>query len=196
MGSIWGIILAAGESKRMGFPKMHLTFNGMTMIETVVRNINKSDVDKILVVLGANSDSLREVVSNLPVISCYNDNYKDGMLSSVICGVNNTPEDAEAVLIFQGDQPMITADVINNVIGAYRKSGKGIVMPVNKGKRGHPLLVDKKYRSEIGKLDPDEGLRSLSYKFPGDVQEVESDNSGILLDFDTMKDYEENLNQI
>ena len=106
-----------------------------------------------MVVLGAEKETLTDLVRKLSVQHCYNDNYKEGMLSSVKCGFRNLPSDFEAVLVFQGDQPLITPKVINTVIEAYRSSGKGIVIPVYKKKRGHPLLIDRKYRNEIEKLD-------------------------------------------
>ena len=196
IGGLWGLILAAGESKRMGFPKMLLTFNGRTMIENVIGNVIRSDVDNTMVVLGADRDTLIELVEKSPVKYCYNDNYKEGMLSSVKCGFRNLPSDFEAVLVFQGDQPLIFPKAVNTVIEAYRHSGKGIVIPVYKNKRGHPLLIDRKYRNEIEKLDAHEGLRSLAYQFSDDVLEVETDDSGILRDFDTYDDYKKEINQI
>ena len=196
IGGLWGLILAAGESKRMGFPKMLLTFNGRTMIENVIGNVIRSDVDNTMVVLGADRDTLIELVEKSPVKYCYNDNYKEGMLSSVKCGFRNLPSDFEAVLVFQGDQPLIFPKAVNTVIEAYRHSGKGIVIPVYKNKRGHPLLIDRKYRNEIEKLDAHEGLRSLAYQFSDDVLEVETDNSDILRDFDTYEDYKKEINQI
>ena len=196
MGGLWGIILAAGESKRMGFPKMLLTFNGRTMIENVIVNVTRSDVDNTMVVLGAGRDALIELIRKSSVKYCYNDNYKEGMLSSVKCGFRNLPSDFEAVLVFQGDQPMITPKAINMVIEAYRLSGKGIVIPVYEKKRGHPLLIDRKYRDEIEKLDTREGLRSLAYQFSDDVLEVETDDPGILRDFDTYEEYKKEINQI
>jgi molybdenum cofactor cytidylyltransferase len=196
MGGLWSIILAAGESKRMGFPKMLLTFNGRTMIENVIRNVTGSVVDNTMVVLGADKEALIELVKKSSVKYCYNDNYKEGMLSSVKCGFRNLPSDFEAVLVFQGDQPMITPKVINTVIEAYRLSGKGIVIPVYEKKRGHPLLINRKYRNKIEKLDIHEGLRSLAYQFSDDVLEVETDDSGILRDFDTYEDYKKEINQI
>lgn len=196
IGGLWGLILAAGESKRMGFPKMLLTFNGRTMIENVIGNVTRSDIDNTMVVLGADRDTLIELVGKSPVKYCYNDNYKEGMLSSVKCGFRNLPSDFEAVLVFQGDQPLIFPKAINTVIEAYRYSGKGIVIPVYKNKRGHPLLIDRKYRNEIEKLDAHEGLRSLAYQFSDDVLEVETDDSGILRDFDTYDDYKKKINQI
>jgi molybdenum cofactor cytidylyltransferase len=196
MGGLWAIILAAGESKRMGFPKMLLLFNGITMLENVIGNIKGSVVDHTLVVLGAEKETLTELVSKSSVKYCFNDNYKQGMLSSVKCGFRNLPLDFEAVLVFQGDQPFISPMVIDRVIEGYRSSGKGIVIPVYNGRRGHPLLVDQKYRSEIEWLDDNEGLRSLSPRFSDDVLEVETDDPGILRDFDTYDEYKKELNQI
>jgi molybdenum cofactor cytidylyltransferase len=193
MGEKWAIILAAGESKRMGSPKMLLTFNGRTMIENVIANVLESKVDKIIVVLGAYRDALVELISKLPVMYCYNDNYKNGMLSSVQCGFRNLPSDFKAVLVFQGDQPLITFDAINVVIDAYLSSGKGIVIPVYKDRRGHPILIDIKYRDEIERLNPDKGLRSLACMFSDDVLEVDTDESGILTDFDTYEQYKKEL---
>jgi molybdenum cofactor cytidylyltransferase len=195
MGGIWAIILAAGESKRMGFPKMLLTFNGKSMLENVISNVKKSGVENTMVVLGAYSESLKDMVVRASVQYCLNDNYKDGMLSSVKCGFRNLPSDFDTVLVFQGDQPMITPEVVSSVIEAYRLSGKGIVIPVYKKKRGHPVLIDKKYRNEIDKLDAREGLRSLAYQFSDDVLEVETKVSGILRDFDTFEDYNKEFNQ-
>jgi molybdenum cofactor cytidylyltransferase len=195
MGGYWAIILAAGESKRMGFPKMLLQFNGMSMLENVIKNVTASGVDNTLVVLGAEREALTDLVSKTSVEYCFNDNYKEGMLSSVKCGFRNLTSDPEAVLVFQGDQPFISPGIINRIIEGYRSSGKGIVIPVYKGKRGHPLLIDRKYQNEIELLDDREGLRSLSHKFHDDVLEIETDDPGILRDFDTYEEYEKEINQ-
>ncbi len=196
MDKIWAIILAAGESKRMGFPKMFLTFNGKTMIENVIANVTESKVNNTIVVLGAERDSLIDLIAKSSVMSCYNDKYREGMLSSVKCGFRNLPSDYKAVLVFQGDQPLITPMAINTVIDAYLLSGKGIVIPTYQNRRGHPLLVDRKYRGEIEKLSAAKGLRSLADKFYGDILEIETNESGILRDFDTYEEYKKEINQI
>jgi len=195
MKDLWAIILAAGESKRMGFPKMLLAFNGATMIENVISNVRASNVDNIIVVLGAYREKLTEILRGSDVQCCYNDSYKEGMLSSVWSGVRNLPSDFAAVLVFQGDQPLINSKSINKVIEAYRLSGKGIVIPVFEKKRGHPILIDRKYRDEIEKLDPGSGLRSLAYNHSDDVLEVDTEDRGILRDFDTYNEYKKELNQ-
>ena len=192
---ICSIILAAGESKRMGFPKMLLEFNGKTMIENVILNVAESESDDTLVVLGANKEELIAVIRNYDIKYCYNKNYRKGMLSSVQCGFKNLPSGFEAALVFQGDQPLIAPSVINSIINGFRSSGKGIIIPVYKGKRGHPLLLDRKYRDAIEKIDPDEGLRSISYSNSKDVLEIDTDDPGILRDFDTYDEYKNALNQ-
>ena len=196
MSEIWAIILAAGESKRMGSPKMLLPFMGITIIENVIANVSGSKVDNIMVVLGADRDSIVKLIRTKAVNYCYNENYKDGMLSSVMCGFRNIPIDHSAVLVFQGDQPLITPKAINSVIEVYLSSGKGIVIPVYESKRGHPILIDRKYRNEIQKLNPAEGLRSLALKYSDDVLEVNTDVAGILRDFDTYDEYKDEINKI
>lgn len=192
---IWAIVLAAGESKRMKVPKMLLPFRNSTILETTIGNIADSEINNILVVLGAYSNEILSVIENMPVIYCFNDKYKDGMLSSVQCGLRNLPSAYESVLVFPGDQPLINSEVIDELISNYRKTSKGIVVPVYRRKRGHPLLVDFKYREEIYRLDPDKGLRLLAEKFPDDVLEVETDSEYILKDIDTQEDYFDELNK-
>jgi molybdenum cofactor cytidylyltransferase len=192
---IWAIILAGGESKRMNAPKMLLPFLGTTIIETVIANVKASEIENTIIVLGSFKEEILSVVNDASVICCFNEYYKEGMLSSVKCGFRNLPETCSAVLVFQGDQPMIGKLVINEIIRAYIKSQKGIVMPVYDKKRGHPLLIDMKYRDEIENLKPEEGLRSLAANFNNDVLEVELNNPEILRDIDTHEDYIRELNK-
>jgi molybdenum cofactor cytidylyltransferase len=191
MNKIWAIILAAGESKRMGSPKMLLDFGGKTMLERVIDNVIASEITNIVVVLGAEKDKLKMIADSYPVNICFNENYAEGMLSSVLCGIRSLPDNYEAVLIFQGDQPFVAPLVISFVLAAYKSTGKGIVIPTAGGKRGHPLLIDRKYKPEIDKIDSNQGLRSLACRYSDDVMEVETFNPGILKDFDTTADYNE-----
>jgi len=195
MNEIWAIILAAGESKRMKVPKMLLPFNGKTMIEKVIENVTGSEVFRTLVVLGSYRDEILGTISHLPVYHCYNENYRKGMLSSVQCGLQNMPVNYDAVLVFPGDQPFIDPGVINQIINAYRETGKGIIIPVYKKKRGHPLLIGFKYKDVIEKLPDDEGLRSLANMYQEDVLEVITRSPGILKDFDTKEDYLNEINR-
>ena len=194
MPEIWAIILAAGESTRMGTNKLLLPFNGKPIISVVIDNVMQSDVDHILVVLGAFRDEMLPLIEEMPVKHCYNPDYKQGMLSSVQCGFRNMPDTMDAAMIFLGDQPMIPGDLANRIIKEYQKSKIGMLIPVCNGKRGHPVLIDKKYKYDIEKLDPAEGLRALFYRPNKDIQEVEVEATGILRDIDTFQDYRNETN--
>ena len=189
MDDIWSIILAAGESKRMEVPKMLLPFGNMTIIEKVIDNVRKSGINNIIVVLGADRNKILNTVGLEHVIHCFNDNYKEGMLSSVQCGFKLLPIDFKAVMIFPGDMPLISPEIVKKILNSYYQTRKGLVVPVYRGKRGHPLLIDNKYKYEIDKIDPEEGLRSLAGKFLNDLLEVDTDEKGIIHDIDTRDDY-------
>jgi molybdenum cofactor cytidylyltransferase len=195
MSEIWAIILAAGESRRMNTPKMLLPFKGKTIIEKVIENVVSSDVNKTLVVVGFSGDIIVERIKDLPVSHCSNENYREGMLSSVKCGLMNLPEKFEAVVVMPGDYPGIGADIINILIDSFRGSGKKIVIPLFGGKRGHPILISYEYRDEVMKLRSEEGLRGLAMKFPDKVLEVEANDPAILRDIDTMDDYNNELSK-
>lgn len=195
MSNICAIILAAGESKRMNAPKLLLPFAGKTMIETVVGNVIQAEVGYTVVVLGSYRKEISAAISHLPVNICFNENYRKGMLSSVKCGFENLPEEFDAVLVYPGDQPFIDPAVTDKVIDSYRESGKGLVIPVFNGKRGHPLLIGIKYRDKIKSIPEDKGLRWLPATFPEDVLEVDTSSRGILKDIDTIEDYLMEINK-
>ena len=192
---IYAIILAAGESKRMGQPKMLLPFGDRTIIETVVDCATRSMVDGVIVVVGANGEKVTEAVGERPVQVAMNPNYREGMLSSIRWGINALPPQARAALVMLGDQPLIASSTIDKVIAAYHKESKGLVLPVYGGKRGHPLLIDTKYQDELAQLDGAIGLRAIIHNNSEDVLEVEMDDAGILHDIDTAEEYQEMIKQ-
>jgi molybdenum cofactor cytidylyltransferase len=195
MKEIWAIILAAGASTRMKQQKLLLPFNGKTIIETVVENVARSVSSNILVVLGSHREQIQEQLVNSAVKIGVNENYLDGMLSSAICGFRALPGEAKAALIFLADQPQIPAQVTDLVIKAWIESGKGIVIPTFNGRRGHPVLIETRYKADIERLDPEKGLRVLSEKFKNDMFEMECSIPEILRDIDTPEDYENEINK-
>jgi molybdenum cofactor cytidylyltransferase len=193
LSGIWAVVLAAGESVRMKCPKLILPFGGRTIIENVIQNILSAGIKNIMVVTGAWEKEVIKAISGMPVRNCTNANYKNGMLSSVICGLKSLPSDAQAAMIFQGDQPEITPEVVSQLVRARGNNGKGIILPVHNGKRGHPLFISRKYFTEVGRLNPDDGLRGLLSAFSHDILEVEVENKMILRDIDTKDDYQKSI---
>ena len=190
---IWVIILAAGESKRMGRPKLLLPFGETTIIETVVDNAIQSKADEVLVVLGCNAEKIAKKIEDSSAKTSVNPDFRGGMLSSIQWGFESLPEDTRAVLIMLGDQPMIPGSVIDKVIDAYNQTEKSIVLPVYNRRRGHPILIDMKHREEVKRLSSDVGLRALVHNHADDILEVAVDTPGILKDIDTAEDYNQIL---
>ena len=187
------MILAAGESKRMGKSKLLLPFGGKTIIETVIKSVIQSKVEGVLVVLGSDFKKIEEKIKNYSLEIVINPDFQSGMLSSVQKGFQALPKNAQAVLVILGDQPSISTAVINKIVNAYKKTGKGIVLPVYRKNRGHPVLIDVKYREEVEKLSPDLGLRGTVYSHPEDILEVDVETSNILRDIDDEEDYKREL---
>jgi len=187
--SIGVVLLAAGESARIKSPKMLLPLEGKTLIEKVIENILASSIKNIIVVLGAWKNEILEKIRNLPVGYTINEEWEKGMLSSVIHGIRSLSGHVCAAIVYPADYPFIPGSLLDNITEAYFNSGKGIVIPVCRGKRGHPVLIDRKYFSEVEKLDPGLGLRSLSEKFSNDVFEYPADDENIFFDIDTVGDY-------
>jgi len=194
MAEIWGIVLAAGASSRMKSQKMILPFNGSTVLESVLLNAGKALKDNLLTVLGSHLDNTVPLVTRAGVKYCINENYRDGMLSSVICGFGNLPAAADAALIILGDQPQIKSGIIGKITEAWQSTRKGIIIPAFNGKRGHPVLIETRFREEISRLDPGKGLKSLISGNQDEVFEVECGTSDILRDLDTYEEYMHEIN--
>lgn len=190
---IWAVVLAAGESRRMGTQKLLLPFGGTTIVGAVVRTAQASRAGRTLVVLGADREDIRRELEPLGVDFAVNANYPLGMLTSIQAGFQALPADAVAAAVLLGDQPFLASHVIDQVIGAYEAGSKGIVSPTFQGRRGHPVLIDLKYRDEVLAIDPVDGLRRLMLAHPDDILEVDAADPDILRDLDTPEDYQEGV---
>jgi molybdenum cofactor cytidylyltransferase len=163
------------------------------MIETIVATVVSSKVEQTLVILGSDREKIEEKIKDFPVKIVYNRDFRSGMLSSAQCGFRSLPEETRAVLVALGDQPKISTTVINKLIDAYKSSGKGIVLPVYKKERGHPVLIDVKYGEEVENLSPEVGLRGTVYNHPEDILEVDVETSSMFQDIDCESDYKREL---
>ncbi len=186
---IAAVVLAAGESSRMGRPKLLLPYRGATVLECVLRAVLDSPVDRTVVVLGFGRGRIEPLLEPLPVEAVVNPDPGRGMLSSILTGLAALPEAPGAVFIVPGDHPDLTPAVFKALLEARAASGKGLIVPTTEGRGGHPLLMDLLYRREAASLDPAVGLRALLMAHPNDVLRLPVDAGGILTDIDTPADY-------
>ena len=193
--SVTAIILGAGESSRMGKPKLLLPFGDSTVIGTLISSVQASSVDRVIIVLGASYEIHRKNIRQYAVDIVHNKQYRDGMLSSLQCGLGTVRDDADAVMVLLGDQPMIRSADMEKLIDAYRHSEKQIIVASHGEKRGHPVLIGRKFINEIIEYPKEASLRDLLQNHPGEILEIRTGNEKILRDIDTEKDYHYELKQ-
>jgi molybdenum cofactor cytidylyltransferase len=186
---IGAIVLAAGRSRRMGTQKLLLPFAGQTVIGHVVDQLLAAPIDSIVVVVSGDGPAIGEALNGRRVELVTNPEPNSEMLSSIRCGLRALPPNCAAVLIAVGDQPAVTRALVEKLVADYRSSGRGIVVPVAGGKRGHPTILSAKYFHEILSSHDNVGLRGLLQAHPSDVYEVEIDEASLLADIDLPADY-------
>ena len=182
---ISAIILAAGESKRMGIPKLLLSLGKSTILEHTIDNYLNSEVDEVIAVLGNKAEEMLNLIANRPITVASNPAYRRGMSTSIVAGLNLVSDRTEAVMLGMADQPFVDAQTINHLIEAFGTHNKGIIIPVYQGRRGHPVIFAIKYRGELTRLKGDVGGREIIDHHPDDVLEVSVNCEGINIDIDT-----------
>lgn len=190
---ICAIILAAGESRRMGTPKLLLPFAGTTVIGHVVDQVLRSRVDQTFVVVGHEADHIATELSGRPISIAINSQYREGMFTSVRCGIRALPRQCDAIMLLLGDQPRITSGLIDEMTRAFPTAGKIILVPVYQGRRGHPILFSARYREEILTHYDDVGLRGLLLAHSDEILEFPVSFSAATSDMDNPEDYQREL---
>jgi molybdenum cofactor cytidylyltransferase len=184
---ISAILLAAGESKRMGKPKQLMPLGRTSILEQTIDNYLNSEVNEVIVVLGHRAEEAKRIMAARPVKLAINPNYQQGMSTSIIAGLNMVDSRARAVVIALGDQPFIDSQTLNRLIDEFYNHDKGIVIPVYRGRRGHPVIFAIRYKDELFRLKGDIGGREIIDRYPDDVLEVPVNCEGIYIDIDTNK---------
>jgi len=191
---ISALVLAAGESKRMGETKQLLEWQGKPILQHILDTLSDSAVDEVILVLGHEAGRISSKVSGEKIKIIINPDYKEGMSTSLRHGLRAMDEKAEAFLVVLGDQPGVGKEIIDRLIQSFHEFGskKDIVLPTYRGRRGHPVLFSRRYVEEALKLKGDVGARQVLLGHPEEILAVEVNTDAILSDIDTPQDY---LNQ-
>jgi len=174
----------------MGRPKQTLPIGGAPMLQKVLDIYRASNVDKTVVVLGADADNVRRGVKFHDETVVVNGRYEDGMSGSIKAGLAAVPKEAEAALIGLGDQPNLKSSTIDAIVEEFKSSGASVVVPVYHGQRGNPVLFHRSVFNQIMKLEGDVGAKSVVRSNESRLKEIAIEDRGILFDVDTPADYE------
>lgn len=190
---IASIIVAAGYSSRMGSFKPFLKFGEATAIEMVVNTYKSSGIDEIIVVTGHNGSEVAESLKALGVQCVLNENYAQGMFSSILKGMEALDINVAAFFMQPVDVPLVKKHTVEVLKNKYLECSKGIIYPNFCGKRGHPPLIACKYKQAILSNDGEGGLKRILDNFLDDSLAVPVFDEAVLMDMDTKEDYEKLL---
>ena len=191
--TISAIVLAAGESKRMGRVKQLLPFGDTTVLAVVMDSLARSTVNETILVLGSREEEIRSSLPVLPAKTIVNRSYREGMGSSIVSGMRAVSDDTDAVMIVLADQPLIDATIIDRLVEACRGSDRGIIVPCYGQKRGNPVIFDMKYRERLSALQGDRGGRDIVRENSDDVLEVDIESEAVISDIDEEDEYRRQL---
>ena len=185
------LVLAAGESARMGTPKALLPLGRGTFLSVICGRLAAAGADELVVVLGAHAEAVRDagVIPRARIV--VNEAYRDGQLSSLQCGLRSLSPAAGAALVTLVDHPLIEASTYRGLRDAGGKAPDLIFVAEYGGRGGHPVVFPRAVFDELFAAPRDGGARAVVRKDPSRVRRVPFDDPGIVADIDTPEDYEQ-----
>jgi molybdenum cofactor cytidylyltransferase len=185
--SVAAVVLAAGQSRRMGGPnKLLETVGRAPLVRRVVDEVLASKARPVIVVTGHQREHVEEALAGLPVRFVHNPDYAEGLSTSVKAGIAAVPPEADAALISLGDMPQVDTRLVDRLVAAFDPAkGALIVLPTFEGKRGNPVLWSRRFFHDLSELQGDVGARHLIGAYPDAVAEVPADSRAVFFDIDT-----------
>jgi len=193
VNKVAGLLLAAGTSSRMGKPKQLLPIGGLTLLDRVLEQALRSDLDLVTLVLGFSAKEIKQTLTvdphhpKLKVVQ--NDRYQEGISSSIIAGLSAMEDEYDHVMVILGDMPYVTSRLINLLLRRYLESRLPLGAVKVKAKRSHPVIISRHFYPDLHLLQGDAGARDLFAKYADQICWVESEKEDADLDIDTAGDY-------
>ena len=184
-------ILAAGESKRMGQPKMLLKWAQTTVLGHIIATFRQAGVEDIVVVIGGAREQVEEIVRGSGARSVFNADYATGeMLVSLQRGIEAQAHQTLATLIALGDQPQIQEGTVRLICETFQRTQSELIVPSFQMRRGHPWLVHRSLWQALLKMDRQQSPRDFLHQHAQIIEYVQVETPTILADIDTMSDYQ------
>ncbi len=183
---ISAVVLAAGKSTRMGSNKLLANVNRAPLIRQTVSRILETSVAEVIVVTGHQANLVRTALEGLAVKFIHNDQYADGLSTSVRVGIQSVSEISDAAVVCLGDMPLVNARDIDRMIAAFSPADQRyVVVPQYEGTWGNPVLWGRDYFAGLCALDGDRGARKLLEELSHELVEISVENDGVIVDIDT-----------
>jgi molybdenum cofactor cytidylyltransferase len=195
------VVLAAGMSTRMGQNKLLLNFREKPLIVHAVDTLLASDIDEVIVVLGHEIEKVRDqlersiglankAASGKPLRLTQNPDYQNGLSTSVRTGVEAVSRQANGIMIYLADQPLLEPEDVNRIVAGFaaaKEVNKSIVVPFFRGERGNPVILDASLRDSILGIVGDVGCKGVIKRYPEKVYAIEMENDHVVRDVDDVQ---------
>lgn len=182
---IAGLILAAGESTRMGRDKALLDYRGRTFLDTIIHTLRDAGIERIAVALGHHAEEIQKATNLEGVEVVLNPEYRRGQTSSLQAGLRALERlDLEAVVLCLVDHPAVSATTVQKLSQSFRQSHAPAVIPTYQGQRGHPVIISRALFGDLQSLSPDEGANTIIRSHRDATRFIEVDDASVLLDVD------------
>jgi molybdenum cofactor cytidylyltransferase len=175
------VILSGGASRRMGAPKALLPYKGGTFLEHLLKVTDHPRIGWRRVVLGADAAAIAERVKMPADEVVINKKWEDGQLSSIQAGVRRLPAGTDGMLLCLIDHPLISRELVGALVERFYESGKAIVLPFYKGRRGHPVIFAARLYEELLSAPLETGARAVVWAHREEVCEMETNEEGCVL---------------
>ena len=183
--AVSAIVLAAGESARMGRPKPLVPLAGRPLLSHVLSTVRSSRVAEVVVVLGHEAERVRREVPLDGARVIVNPRFAEGMSTSIRAGVRAAAPASRAFLVVLGDEPLVASATLDALIDRWTVTGAKILIPTFHGTRGNPVLLDRSLAAEVEAIAGDQGCRAMFPDHADEIAEVAVEDPGVLIDVDT-----------
>jgi molybdenum cofactor cytidylyltransferase len=175
------VILSGGASSRMGSPKALLAYQGRPFLEHLLEATAHRQIGLRRVVLGAHAEPIARAIDLKPDEIVINEDWEKGQLTSIQAALRSLPPGTDGILLCLIDHPLISADLVHELIEHFYKSKKLIVLPIYEERRGHPLIFSSALYEELLHAPFETGARAVVWAHPADIHEVRTNEEGCVL---------------
>lgn len=187
----YGLILAAGESKRIGSPKALLNIDSETFVGRISNILRAAGIENIVVIAGWHYHEIRENLKDVKTV--FNAQHSLGQFSSLQAGLREIAEETEFVIVWPVDLPLVSKETIAALLATAQTQENPITVPVYHGRKGHPVIYSAETITKILSMKPTHTGKELFEYFAGRITFTEVEDPAVLIDIDTPEDYERHI---
>lgn len=190
MSTVAALLLAAGESRRMGTAKALLPWKGMPLLRYQIGQLARAGVTEVIVVLGHDAERLLPLVQGAPGVTVVvNPDYRQGRTTSIKAGLRRVPPECAGVMVLAVDQPR-SADILRRLVAEFERRPSVIVAPECQGRGGHPAIFARELLAEMQAItEGKQGLREVTQRHRAELRRVPFETPEVLLDINTPAEY-------